>query len=360
MKIVVVGASGNIGSAVVRELSSRSHELVAVARRLPQLSPQAAERSSVTWKSADIATSDLEPLLRGADAVIHLAWLFQPTHDPDLTWRTNAVGTQRVLDAVARADVPAVVVASSVAAYSPRAGGIVDESWPTDGPSSAAYAREKAYVERLLDIFELRQPGTRVVRIRPAFVFQRSAATAQRRLFGGPLLPGRLLDPRVMAVVPVPKGFQAQAVHSADLARAFAAAAERDVRGPFNIAADDVLDRDALAEVFSAKALDVPAGLARRALTTLWNVHLAPVPGDLFDAFMRIPVMSSERAREDLDWQPHHTGRESLQAFLDGVRQGAGSTMPPLDPQTSGPMRAEEFRTGVGSRPSRRLPGEGE
>lgn len=351
VKIVIVGASGNIGSAVTRELASREHELVGLARRKPQLSPEAAEHSSITWESADIATSDLEPLFRGADAVIHLAWLFQPTHDPDLTWRTNAVGTQRVLDAVARAEVPAVVVASSVAAYSPRAGGIVDESWPTDGPSSAAYAREKAYVERLLDIFELRHPDTRVVRIRPAFVFQRSAATAQRRLFGGPLLPGRLLDPRVMAVVPVPKGLKAQAVQSGDLARAIATAAERDVSGAFNIAADDVLDRDALAEVFSAKVLDVPAGLARRVLSTAWNLHLAPAPGDLFDAFMRIPIMSSQRAREELDWEPRHSSRQALQEFLEGVRQGAGSTLPPLDPDTGGPLRAEEFRTGVGSRP---------
>ena len=54
--------------------------------------------------------------------------------------------------------VGAVVYASSVGAYSPspkdRA---VDEGWPTDGWPSAAYIREKAYLERVLDGVEERK-----------------------------------------------------------------------------------------------------------------------------------------------------------------------------------------------------------
>nr|MCW2728034.1 NAD-dependent epimerase [Aeromicrobium sp.] len=351
MKIVIVGASGNIGSAVTRELADRGHEIVGVARRTPDVLPAAAGLASVSWVSADTATSDFEPIFAGAGVVVHLAWLFQPTHDPDLTWAANAVGTRRVLDAAARAGVPAVVTTSSVAAYSPGPGGLVDESWPTNGPSSAAYSREKAYVERLLDVFELEHPQTRVVRIRPAFVFQRSAATAQRRIFAGPLLPGRLLDPRYVPVLPVPKGLRMQAVHAGDLARAIATAVERPVHGAFNIAADDILDAAALADIFDARPVTVPARLARTALDLAWRAHLVPAPADLFDALMRIPMMSTARARDELDWRPRHTGREALEAFLDGVRHGAGSRMPPLDPATSGPMRVEEVRTGVGSRP---------
>lgn len=350
MRIVIVGATGNIGSAVVRELAD-GHQLVGVARRVPDIPAEAAAVASVTWAAADIATTDLEPLFVDADVVVHLAWLFQPTHDPDLTWAANAVGTRRVLDAAARAGVPSVVAVSSVAAYSRRGAGLVDEDWPTDGPSSAAYSREKAYVERLLDVFELEHPETRVVRLRPAFVFQRSAASEQRRLFAGPLLPGRLLDPRFIPVLPVPKGLQLQAVHAGDLARAIAAAVELPVAGAFNIAADDILDATALAEIFDARPVTVPAGLARSALDVAWRTHLLPAPGNLFDALMRIPMMSTSRARFQLGWQPQHTGRQALEAFLDGVRRGAGSRMPPLDPDAGGPARVNEVRTGVGSRP---------
>jgi nucleoside-diphosphate-sugar epimerase len=351
MKVVIVGASGNIGSALIRELADRGHDIIGVARRRPEVTPLATALASVRWESADIATSALDPIVAGADAVVHLAWLFQPSHDPDLTWSTNAVGTRRLLDAVARHHVPAVIVNSSIAAYSPSDGRRVDESWPTDGPSSAAYAREKAYVERVLDIFELEHPDIRVVRMRPAFVFQRSAATEQRRIFGGPLLPARLLDPKLIPLLPVPRGLQMQAVHSGDLARALAMVVEQPVSGAFNITTDDILDRDALAEVFSARALDVPPKLVRHALGAAWALHLVPAPANLFDALMRLPMMSAERARTELSWEPEHTGREALEAFLEGARHGAGSALPPLDPESSGPLRSAEFGSGVGSKP---------
>jgi len=352
MRVVVVGASGNIGSASVHELAAAGHEVVGVARRPPLVEPAVAAVSPARWAGADVATTDLVPLFEGADVVVHLAWLFQPTHDPDLTWSTNAVGTRRVLDAVAAAGVPAVVVASSVAAYSPGPPGRrVDETWPTDGPAAAAYAREKAYVERLLDLHEAQHPERRVVRLRPAFVFQRAAATSQRRLFAGPLVPGRLLDPSLLGVLPVPRGLRLQTVHAADVGRAVAAAVGRPVSGAFNLAADEVLDRDALAEVFDARPVDVPPALVRRAVGVAWQLHLLPVPTRLFDALMAVPEMSTARARAELDWTPRHTAREALEAFLDGVRHGAGSALPPLDPAASGPLRAHEFATGVGSRP---------
>src|SRR5215212_3273010 len=75
MKIVIVGASGNIGSALLRELASSDHTrhaIVGVARRIPEVTPRAAELAAVRWESADIATSGLDPVLTGADVVVHL------------------------------------------------------------------------------------------------------------------------------------------------------------------------------------------------------------------------------------------------------------------------------------------------
>ncbi len=331
MKAVVIGGTGNCGSALVRELSAAGHEVVGVARRAPR-TPNSAE-SSVSWRSLDVARDEIGPALDGADVVYHLAWMFQPTHQPEVTWRTNVVGTQRVLEAAADRKVPVVVVASSVAAYSPGTGDApVDESWPTDGPSSAAYAREKAYVERVLDAFELAHPDIRTVRIRPGFVFQRSAASEQRRIFLGELVRPVMLDRRLFPVLPVPRGLRFQAVHGDDLARAYVAAGERDVRGAFNIAADDVLGKSELARLMDARAVEVPVRLVRTGLAAAWRLHAVPAPASLLDALMRIPVMSSDRARSELGWQPRHSGQEAVAHMLSGARQGAGSGMPPLHP----------------------------
>lgn len=332
MRIVITGATGNLGSAVTREVTADGdHEVVGVARRRP--GPPRSTHQSVRWHAADVSTDDLTSVFAGADVVVHLAWKFQPTHRQDVTWATNAIGTRRVLDAVARAEVPAVICASSIAAYSPvDHDDPVDETWRTDGTSEATYCREKAYVERTLDAFESDHPDTRVVRIRPAFVFQRSAASEQRRIFGGVLARPALLDRRRIPVIPVPTGLRMQAVHAGDIGRAVAAAATRPVSGAFNLAGDGVLRREDLGELMDARTVEVPPMLARRVLGAAWRVRAAPVPGSLLSALMHVPVMSTERARTELDWTPHHSGRDALEALLLGMPERAGSTMPPLHP----------------------------
>lgn len=333
MKVVVIGASGNLGSATIRALTADgAAEVVAVARRAPD-GPRTHEHASVEWRVADVSTANLEPVVEGADAVVHLAWKFQPTHRPEETWATNAVGTRRVLEAVARAGVPALVCASSVAAYSPvDHDDPVDETWETDGASSAAYCREKAYVERALDAFACAHPEVRVVRVRPAFVFQRSAASEQRRIFGGALARPELLDRRRIPVVPVPAGLRFQAVHAGDVGRALATAATTDVTGAYNLAGDGVIGRDELGELMDARTVEVPPRLARHGLDGAWYARLAPVPGSLLDAVMQLPLMSTTRAELDLGWQPRHSAMDALEAVLSGIPAKAGSELPPLRP----------------------------
>lgn len=333
VKVIVVGASGNIGSAVLRELSSGGiHDVVGVARREPAVAGDSAI-GTVQWRSADVAVEDLDAVVAGADVVIHLAWMFQPTRQPSVTWATNAVGSSRLLEAVARQGVGAVVCASSIAAYSPvDHDDPVDEEWATDGASGAAYAREKAYVERLLDAFVVSHPEVRVVRMRPAFVFQRSAASEQRRIFGGALARPALFDPKRIPVLPVPRGLRLQTVHAGDLARAFTAAVERPVSGAFNIAAEGVLRREDLGRLLSARTLDVPVAATRAALSAAWRSRLAPVPPELFDALVSVPVMATDRARTELDWVPSHSAADALGAFFSGAHHRAGSTLPPLQP----------------------------
>ena len=116
--------------------------VLGIARRLPQLT-----LPKVQWEAADIIQAPLADLFEGADAVIHLAWLIQPSHDREALRTTNVEGSGRVFDAVARARVPALVYASSVGAYSPGPKDTaVDESWPTEGISTSFYAADKAAV----------------------------------------------------------------------------------------------------------------------------------------------------------------------------------------------------------------------
>jgi UDP-glucose 4-epimerase len=317
-----------------------------VARRLPQWSVPRTE-----WAQADITNDDLVALFRGADVVIHLAWLIQPSHSPLITWRANVGGSLRVFEAAVQAGVPALVYASSVGAYSPGPKDTaVAEDWPTDGWPTASYTREKAYVERSLDALERGHPDLRVVRLRPGFIFKRESASEQRRLFIGPLLPNQLVQPGLVPIIPDLPGLRFQAVHTADIAEAYRLAALRDVRGAFNIAADPVVDASLLADIFGARIVALPRWPVRAAVWLAWQLHLVPASPYLFDAFLRLPIMDTSRARTELGWSPGYSSREALEEFLAGLRDGAGMSTPPLTRKVPG-GRGHEIRTGVGVRP---------
>ncbi|MGV1049123.1 MAG: NAD-dependent epimerase/dehydratase family protein [Solirubrobacterales bacterium] len=348
MKVIVTGASGNVGTSVLKALSSDPavEQVVGLARRVPSVAVQ-----KVTWSEADVTSTELTPLFAGADAVIHLAWAIQPSRDPEAMERVNVLGSERVFAAVAEAGVPALIYASSVGAYSegPK-DRRVDESWPTGGIQTSAYSRHKAAVESLLDRFEAEHPDLRVVRLRPGLIFKGEAASEIRRFFLGPLFPGALLRPRLIPVVPDVERLCFQAVHSDDAGEAYRLALTRPVSGPFNIAAEPVIGAAELAEVLGARPVKLGAGLLRGAAAVTWRAHLQPADPGWVDLALGAPLMSIDRARAELGFSPAKQSTAALVELLNGLRRGEGGATPPLRADAGGPFRARELASGIGSR----------
>src|SRR3954453_2863466 len=111
MRIVITGASGNLGTALLRRLTATNdHAIVGLARRLPDDGPGGAR---VRWTSVDLSKETSAAVLRDAfrraDAVVHLAWGFQPSHDLRYLEALGVGGTHRGLEAVASGGVPHLV-----------------------------------------------------------------------------------------------------------------------------------------------------------------------------------------------------------------------------------------------------------
>jgi UDP-glucose 4-epimerase len=347
MKVVVTGATGNVGTSTVRALaeSPEIDEIVGLARREPTWTPP-----KTSWLEANILNADLEAIFKGADAVIHLAWAIQPSRDARTLERINVDGSRRVFEAVAAAGVPKLVHASSVGAYShgPK-DREVDESWPTEGTPTSFYSRHKVAVERELDRFEAGNPETRVVRLRPALIFKDEAATEIRRLFVGPFLPNFILRRRFLLALPRVERLRFQAVHSDDVGQAYLRAVLADVEGAFNIAAEPPLSSGELAERIGVRSFPVPARLVRGLADLSWRMRLQPTPPGWLDMALNVPMMSSARAREELGWEPRRSGVEALEELLEGLREGHGDGTPPLEADSAG-ARLDDLKTGVGAR----------
>lgn len=346
---MVTGATGNVGTSVLAALGEdeRVDSILGLARRVPSIA-----YPKVEWRAADATSADLPALFGGADAVIHLAWLIQPSRDETLTERVNVGGSERVFRAAADAGVSKLVYASSIGAYSPGPKHErVDESHPTDGIETSFYSRHKAAVERLCDRIEQEHPRLRLVRLRPALIFKRGAASEIRRLFAGPLLPRSLVRRRLIPLLPAVEDLRFQVVHSLDVGDAYLRATTEPVRGAFNLASEPELDSERLAALLHASPLRTPPALLRRATDWSWKLRLQPTPPGWLDMALNLPLLDTARAREELGWKPRYSSEQALLELLEGIRDGDGLPTPPLDPAAGGPLRLREFLTGVGARP---------
>lgn len=344
MRVAVIGATGNAGTALLWALSCAPEvtSVLGVARRTPR---PVAPYPCAEWAAIDIGRSSdgtglgeaavvarLADLLTGADAVVHLAWLIQPNHDRDALRRANVDGTRRVAQACVRAGVRQLVVASSVGAYSPVRDDVPrDESWPAGGVPTSHYSVDKAAQERVLDRFEAHHPEITVSRLRPALIFQKEAGAEIGRYFLGPFLPRVLLTPRWLPVVPLPRGLRLQVVHADDFAQACVRALVTGAHGAFNIAADPVLGVQDLAESLGrGRSVEMPPDVLRRVLWAGWSARVVAADPGWLDMAMSAPVMDTSRARSELGWCPQRTAQDTLTEMLRGISRHTGYASPPL------------------------------
>lgn len=351
MRIAVVGATGNTGTAVLRALHRHPEitEVVGIARRLPDTEIEPYDQCE--WLSIDIAAASTEAdavqsltdAFRGCDAVIHLAWLIQPNDRRELLERVNVEGTRRVTRAVAEAGVEHLVVASSVGVYSPdeardalRKDGteppLRDEDFPNEGIDSSHYSVDKASQEEVIDDFEALHPGVTVTRLRPALLFQSDAASSIQRYFIGKAVPSRLLAPGSMLSLPLPSGLRIQALHTDDVAEAYVAAVLAKKGGAFNVAADDILGPQELADILTStgKYMEMPPAIVRAAVVTAHRSGVIPADAGWIDMAMQVPLMDTTKAKTELNWSPKRTAAEALRELLEGLAEGRGHASPVL------------------------------
>lgn len=147
--VFLTGATGFIGSRLVRRLAERGAALRALVR--PTSDTSLLEHCGAELVRGDITDAALlEDALRGTDLAYHAAGLYAlGVVDEDAMEDTNVRGTAAFLSAVERAGTPRSVYVSTTLALGPVQEGVGDESSEHPGGFRSAYERTKTDAHRL-------------------------------------------------------------------------------------------------------------------------------------------------------------------------------------------------------------------
>jgi UDP-glucose 4-epimerase len=355
MRVVITGASGNVGTALLRALPSE-YDVVGVVRRPP--APQGVYQRA-DWRSLDLtepdAIADLRQVFDGADVVVHLAWGFQPTRDTQYLTRLGVGGTSAVLQAAHSSGIGQLIHMSSVGTYAAGSYGVrVDESWPTTGIATSPYSRDKSAAETILDEYEQRLGSTAIpiARMRPGFILQRAAASGLMR-YGLPEYIPMQLIPR-LPLLPLDRRLSIPLVHADDVADAIIRAMDHRAAGPFNLAAEPPVGRDDVAASLGARPVHIPAGVLGTLVNLSWRARLQHIDRGWLDLAFTVPLLDCTRARNRLGWTPKWTSTGALADLLDGVAHNAHADSPPLRQRSMLDLLRRDVTQGLIS--SRRLP----
>jgi dihydroflavonol-4-reductase len=244
LRVLVTGAAGFVGSAVVRRLLERKHRVLAYLE--PGASDANLEGIDVDRIEGDICDAvALRRAMEGCEGLVHLAAIYQVwMKDPSVLWRVNIEGTTAVLLAASRAGVRRIVHTSSIAAVGVRPDG--EPSDETDAFNHFKIANDYLLTKYASERIALRfaEAGAPIVVVNPGFVFGERDR--------GPTPTGRILVTLLQRKVPFvgPGGYNVVDVE--DVAAGHVAAldrgrvGERYILGGHNVTYEEFFARAAL------------------------------------------------------------------------------------------------------------------
>ena len=329
--VAVTGPTGTFGFGLMPLLQAdpRVARVIGVARR--PFDPAEHGWDKMTYRPGDVRDrDDLEDAFRGADVVVHLAFLITGTASRATTRAINVDGTLNAARAAAAVGAERFVYASSVAAYGFHADNPVGmtEDWPTRPAARLFYAQEKAELEQLLADEAAQHPGLDLFLLRPSIVLGPHTVGAKNTLpepLAGLLsrAAGAVTRLPVRLPAPVPK-LPVQFVHEDDVGQALLLCiVGAGPPGAYNLAGPGVLSATDVARELGFAALPVPGAFARapaRALAAMAGIRFTPPALGWVEAISHPAIMDTTKAERDLGWRPRYSGLEALRATVHGDR----------------------------------------
>ncbi|WER49180.1 NAD-dependent epimerase/dehydratase family protein [Cupriavidus sp. WKF15] len=322
--VLVTGASGFLGSAVLRQALARGWRVRALARA-------SSPRANLADLPVEVVQGDMRDPAAVAAAMQGVRYLFHVAADyrlwapdPEEIVRTNVDGTMAVMEAAQQAGVERVVYTSSVATLRVAgASGPVDETAPL-APHEAigAYKRSKVLAERLVE----RMVAERGL---PAVIVNPSTPIGPRDV--RPTPTGRIIVEAATGKIPAFVETGLNLVHVDDVAAGHFQALERGRTGErYILGGDDVMLQQMLRDIAGLCGRRPPTlQLPRWPLYPLAHAAEAVARVTRKEPFVTVDGLNmskyrmffrSDKARRELGYQPRPY-IEGLRDALDWFRE---------------------------------------
>lgn len=316
-QVLVTGATGTVGSLLVRDLAGRGVRVRALVRS-PERAAAALPPGVEAFRGDVTDLASVRSAVRGCDTVFHTAGLpEQWLADPDVFEQVNVNGTRHLVEAALTEGVATFVHTSTIDVFDRVPGVPFDESESLAvRPLGSAYERSKQRADRLVAKAVERGLPARIVH--PSAVYGPGPATATALN----LVLLRLARSQIPALPP--GGMPV--VFTEDVSQGHLLAAEAPI-GTRWILSDRYLTMTAIAE--SVRTL-VPTSKVPRTMPTALATTLATAGEVVARVIRRPPLLAagelyflrshslpdSSRARSQLDW---HT-TEAQEGFARTLR----------------------------------------
>ncbi|SLN42289.1 dTDP-4-dehydro-6-deoxyglucose reductase [Pseudoruegeria aquimaris] len=305
-RILITGAAGTVGRALLQELAGTDHEVIATDLAAPQALPDGMqfEVMDVTGRDPERLIARLRP-----EVVIHLASIVGPMAR-EKAFKVDVTGSRNVLSACVRHGVRRLVVTSSGAAYGYHADNPkwLRESDPLRGNPEFAYSDHKRQVEEMLATARKEHPALEQVVLRVGTVLGEGVENQITALFH---------KKRLLAV----KGSDSPFVFiwTRDLARILARAAGEGPPGIYNVAGDGAMSVSDLAQAMGKRVLNLPAGALKAALAVAKPLGLSRYGPEQVRFLQYRPVLANDALKETFGYTPECSSREAFVIWQKGA-----------------------------------------
>lgn len=309
--VAVTGASGYIGSRLLRELEEENlGKLVAIDTRPP---PMPIHNIAVYRRDVKTSISDLLRQHR-VTTLVHLAFTQSRSRNRREARETsegNEQALRSVLQSCVRAGVQHLIYLSSHTVYGSRPDNPLPltEQAPLRPATELSFGYDKFLAEQALEDFTEAHRDTSVTILRCCSVLGPGANRDVARIF---------LVPRPMGVWGYNSPFQF--LHEDDVARVLTNIIHRAIDGVFNLAGEGVAFFREVTEILPGRIISLPKFLAYPLVKLTWGLGVQRAITTAELDLIRHPILlSTAKLGQATGHRARYTSQEAVTAFVNSV-----------------------------------------